>query len=140
VGEKSKENMRANSAGGSANTREGSVWLEQGRRGRRNFTAVGIPFTGYDPQGLSHARFRAPSTTASEQSWGAAASTGSSLRSSQAGVKKSGFAKIRVKFPQLTVLINTDIRSREAENLVQTCQSQVFLMMSRPPAKANTGQ
>ncbi|KAI9879415.1 MAG: hypothetical protein M1830_008546 [Pleopsidium flavum] len=95
VSEKSKENMRTNSAGGSANIRDGSVWLEQGRRGRSNFTGVGIPFTGYDSQGLSHARFRAPSTAASEQSWGAAASTGSSLRSSKLGFSKSGFAKVR---------------------------------------------
>ena len=91
-----KENLRSESIGPSTTTHGGSVWLEQGRRGRSNYSGVGVPYTGYDSQGLAHSKFRAPSTTASEQSWGAVASTGSSLRSSQVELTKSGFAKTRV--------------------------------------------
>lgn len=140
VNEKGKENMRAASAVGSIKTQEGSVWLEQGRRGRNDLPGGGIPFAGYDPQGLSHARFRAPSTVASERSWGAAASTGSSFRSPQTGFTKSGFAKIKVNLPQLTWRMNTENKIRGAESLVQATRSQVFLMMSRPSAKVNIGQ
>lgn len=95
--ERDKENLRSDSA----TTRDGSVWLEQSRRGRSSFGGVGIPFTGYDSQGLAHARFRAPSTAASEQSWGAVASTGSSFRSFPVELTKSGFAKTRVSLLHL---------------------------------------
>lgn len=101
MSEHGKENHRSDSFQASATTREGSVWLEQSRRGRSNFGGVGVPFTGYDSQGLGHARFWAPSTTGSEQSWGAVASTGSSFRSSPVELTKSGFAKVRVSLLRL---------------------------------------
>ncbi len=136
-----KENMRSDNTGASASAHEGSIWLEQGRKGWSDFSGVGIPFTGYDSQGLAHAQFRAPSTTASEQSWGAAASTGSSLRSSQIELTKSGFAKTRVITWKLTVTrLIADDRTRGARFHAQRQPNLVFSMTSLLSIGESTGQ
>lgn len=45
-------------------TADGTLWVEQPRA-----RYDGIAFTGYDSQGMAHARIRAPSTSMTENSW-----------------------------------------------------------------------
>ena len=72
-----KDNAWASSTKGNLDTIDGSVWIQQARKG---VTA----FTGYDSHGIAHSRLHAPSTAGSE-------------RSVKPFAPRSNFAKVKVR-------------------------------------------